>query len=208
MLKCITVTGPSCSGKTTLVRELLKTGDFCEIVSYTSRAPRTGEVEGKDYYFRTVPEMLKMQNAGEFIEIAEFKGNVYATSRAEVEAKFASGKTPIVILEPHGLSQFASTYGNYDDTHRDPTPGELFAIYIENPRKILVERFLRRFLSDKNADPEYYISRINGMLDELEQWPAHCARNITVSLFTEDNKESIVKSIHKVIKEHIKRDKG
>ena len=204
MLKLISITGPSCAGKTTLARELLKTGDFCEIVSYTSRQPRAGEVEGKDYYFRTREEILKLDLA----EHAEFKGNIYATSKEEIETRCASGKLPLVILEPHGLQQFINTYGIYDSTYFDIMPGELFPIYIDGPRKVLVERFLRRFVEDTNADSEYYISRINSMLDELEQWPAQCCRSMTVSLFTEDNKESIVRSIHKIAKEAAKRDKG
>jgi guanylate kinase len=206
MLKIVTITGPSCAGKTTLARELLNTGDFCEIVSYTSRKPREGEVEGRDYYFRDMSEILKMITDKETVESAEFKGNIYATSRAEIDAKLASGKIPLVIVEPHGLRQLLNIYGKYNTPTIGVSSGGVYPVYIDGPRSMLVERFLRRFIADRNADPEYYISRINSMLDELDQWAALCPRNMTISLFTESNKESIVNSLRNVIKEAVKRD--
>ena len=99
-----TVTGPSCSGKTTLVRQLLETGKFAEIISTTSRQPRGGEKHGVDYYFKSAKECEILAEEGCFAEHIIFKDNHYGVEIDEIERVRKTGKMPIVIVEPNGLS--------------------------------------------------------------------------------------------------------
>jgi len=75
------ISAPSGSGKSTLVNELLKSVDDLDFsISYTTRAPRGREENGKQYYFVSRPEFEKMVREGEFLEHAEFAGNYYGTA--------------------------------------------------------------------------------------------------------------------------------
>ncbi|XP_013908453.1 PREDICTED: guanylate kinase [Thamnophis sirtalis] len=77
----VVLSGPSGAGKSTLLKKLLRDYDnvFGFSVSHTTRQPRPGEVNGKDYHFVTREEMQKEVDAGEFVEHAEFSGNIYGT---------------------------------------------------------------------------------------------------------------------------------
>jgi guanylate kinase len=82
----LVVTGPSGVGKGTLIRRLLERCDgFTLSVSATTRAPRPGEVEGRDYHFLTEREFDRRLDEGEFLEHATYAGNRYGTLGAEVE---------------------------------------------------------------------------------------------------------------------------
>ncbi|XP_074899960.1 guanylate kinase isoform X1 [Buteo buteo] len=87
----VVLSGPSGAGKSTLLKKLLKDYEniFGFSVSHTTRQPRPGEVNGKDYHFVTREEMQKEIDAGEFIEHAEFSGNMYGTR--------SGGKSPATL---------------------------------------------------------------------------------------------------------------
>ena len=86
------LSAPSGTGKTTLVRRLLKARDDLRLsVSHTTRAPRPGEQEGVSYYYVGVDTFRRLVDEGAFLEWAEVHGNYYGTSRAEVERLFAEG---------------------------------------------------------------------------------------------------------------------
>ncbi|XP_040405625.1 guanylate kinase isoform X5 [Cygnus olor] len=80
----VVLSGPSGAGKSTLIKKLFKDYEnvFGFSVSHTTRKPRPGEVNGKDYHFVTREEMKKEIDAGEFLEHAEFSGNMYGTRYA------------------------------------------------------------------------------------------------------------------------------
>ena len=103
----VTITGPSCSGKTTLTRMLLDTNQFSEIVSTTTRPKRTGETNGSTYHFVSHEEFRKI----EMLESIQYNGNVYGASVEEFKKQFASGKIPLVIVEPHGMKQINNKNG-------------------------------------------------------------------------------------------------
>ncbi|MCX8098328.1 MAG: guanylate kinase [Casimicrobiaceae bacterium] len=85
------VTAPSGAGKTSLIQALLAEDTRLRLsVSCTTRAPRAGEVDGRDYHFLTVEEFQARRERGEFLEWAEVYGNLYGTLRAPVEAALAS----------------------------------------------------------------------------------------------------------------------
>jgi len=83
--RLIVLTGPSGVGKGTLLRSLLQRHpDLYVSVSVTTRAPRSGEVEGQNYYFVSRPQFERMVAQGELLEWAEFAGNCYGTPRRAV----------------------------------------------------------------------------------------------------------------------------
>jgi guanylate kinase len=86
MASVLVVTGPSGVGKGTLIRDLLeRVPDLTLSVSATTRPPRPGEVDGRDYHFLSEEEFEKRLVAGDFLEHAMYAGNHYGTPRSEIE---------------------------------------------------------------------------------------------------------------------------
>ncbi len=80
------LSSPSGAGKTTLTKRLLaEFPEFRFSVSHTTRAPRTNEVDGRDYHFTTRPEFERLVEADAFVEWAEVHGNLYGTARTEID---------------------------------------------------------------------------------------------------------------------------
>jgi guanylate kinase len=103
------VSAPSGSGKTTLLQHLLRTfKDLQFSVSYTTRQARTGEQNGVDYFFTDRPAFLKMADRGDFLEWAEFNGELYGTARAFVERHLEQGKDVILDIDVQGAKQVKS----------------------------------------------------------------------------------------------------
>ena len=102
----LVVSGPSGVGKSTVIRKLMdRRGNMEFSVSATTRAPRPGEVDGKDYYFVTRERFMEMVEHGDLLEHAEFVGNCYGTPRAPVEAKLAEGICVVLDIEVQGAEQ-------------------------------------------------------------------------------------------------------
>ncbi len=100
------VSAPSGAGKTTLVRALLKADPAVRLsVSYTTRAPRPGEVNGKDYHFVGKQEFLAMASQGELLESAEVYGNYYGTSGAWIGRELAAGRDILLEIDWQGAVQ-------------------------------------------------------------------------------------------------------
>jgi len=98
------VSAPSGAGKSSLLRALLaSTGSELALsVSHTTRAPRPGEVDGRDYHFVDVETFREMAEAGAFLEHAQVFDNFYGTSRAGVEAQLATGQDVILEIDWQG----------------------------------------------------------------------------------------------------------
>ena len=100
------VSAPSGSGKTTLLQHLLRNfKDLKFSVSYTTRKARGDEQHGVDYYFTDRPAFLSMVDRGEFLEWAEFNGQLYGTTRAFVERHLEEGKDVILDIDVQGARQ-------------------------------------------------------------------------------------------------------
>lgn len=181
--KLFTLTGPSCSGKTTLVRELLDTDVFCEVVSFTSRQPRVGEEHGKDYYFLDPKICERLIAGGETAENIKFKDCYYGITKAEINLKLNSGKIPLVIVEPKGLAQLRNNY-------------DVFSIYVDSPIELLYTRFLTRFRENTTANIEYEARRIATIWLEHNNWLGLCGNvNCHIPQFTEQSQEEVVGEI-------------
>jgi guanylate kinase len=100
------VTGASGTGKTTLVKEALATiPDLSFSVSATTRAPRVGEVDGRDYHFVSQERYAELVAAGAFLEWAEVYGNRYGTLREPVESALARGESILLEIDAQGAAQ-------------------------------------------------------------------------------------------------------
>lgn len=105
------LSSPSGAGKTTIAGELLqRRTDLGYSVSCTTRPARQGEVEGRDYYFLTVPEFEAARERGEFAESAEVHGYLYGTLRREVDRVLASGHHVVMDIDVQGARQLAAAY--------------------------------------------------------------------------------------------------
>ena len=103
--------GPSGSGKSTVMKKLMaEYGEYFGFsVSHTTRNPRPGEEDGKDYHFVDKEKMQQLIDAGEFIENATFSGNNYGTSKASVEDVLNSGKICILDIDVQGVKAVKNT---------------------------------------------------------------------------------------------------
>ncbi len=100
------VSAPSGAGKTTLVKLLLERDSGIRLsVSYTTRAPRPGEADGREYHFIDVPTFLAMRDRGDFLESAEVHGNYYGTSRRWIVEQIAAGQDILLEIDWQGAQQ-------------------------------------------------------------------------------------------------------
>lgn len=105
------VIAPSGAGKTSLVRALLDQHGALQLsVSYTTRAPRDGETDGKDYNFVNHDEFVLRRDAGEFLEWAEVHGNFYATSRHWIAERITAGDDILLEIDWQGAMQVRTQF--------------------------------------------------------------------------------------------------
>ncbi len=106
MANAFVITGPSGVGKGTLIRGLLERVPALELsVSATTRAPRPGELDGRDYHFLSAAEFARRVAAGEFVEHATYSGQRYGTLRSELEGRVAAGVPVVLEIEVQGARQ-------------------------------------------------------------------------------------------------------
>ncbi|MDP2824068.1 MAG: guanylate kinase [Sulfuritalea sp.] len=147
------VAAPSGAGKTTLVGRLLA-GDaqVRHSVSFTTRAPRAGELDGREYHFIDVQRFLAMRERGEFAEWAEVHDNFYGTSRVWLDQRMQEGCDMVLEIDWQGAQQMRRQFS------------EAVSIFILPPSIAELERRLRR----RGADSEDVIARrVAGALGEM-----------------------------------------
>ena len=107
--KLIVISGPSGAGKSTVVFKALEgRSDFCFSTSVTTRSPRPGEVDGREYFFIDRETYDRMVEQGELLEHAEYVNNGYGTPRAFVEQKLNEGLNVVLDIEIQGARQVRS----------------------------------------------------------------------------------------------------
>ena len=105
------VTAPSGAGKTTLVSGLLERDPQVRLsVSYTTRAPRAGEVNGQHYHFIDVPAFRALRDKGEFLEWAEVHNNYYGTSKRWLEEQTRAGRDILLEIDWQGAQQVRKVF--------------------------------------------------------------------------------------------------
>jgi guanylate kinase len=99
----ITITAPTCSGKSYLLDKLAYNGTVSRIVSTTTRPIRNGEKNGIDYDFISMEQSLELESAGRFFELITFNGTRYGVTHEQMASAMADARPPAVVLEPQGL---------------------------------------------------------------------------------------------------------
>ena len=151
------MSSPSGAGKTTLSRGLLASDDEIVMsVSATTRAPRPGEVDGKDYYFVSVEEFGLMVNRREFLEHAKVFDNYYGTPSKPVEEALASGQDVMFDIDWQGTQQLKQNAG-----------ADVVSIFILPPSTQELERRLHARAQDS---AEVVASRMSKAADEMSHW--------------------------------------
>jgi len=106
----VIISGPSGSGKGTVVRELDADKGFALSISMTTREPRPGEKHGRDYFFVSEEEFIATRNSDGLLEHASFVGHLYGTPREYVESEIAKGKIVVLEIEAEGALQIREKF--------------------------------------------------------------------------------------------------
>lgn len=106
-----TVSAPSGAGKSSLIAALLRQDPtLCLSISHTTRQPRPGEVNGREYHFTTVDDFKKRLDANEFLEYALVHGNYYGTSKLSVLEQLSAGCDTLLEIDWQGARQIRSLF--------------------------------------------------------------------------------------------------
>jgi guanylate kinase len=156
----LVVSGPSGSGKTTLCRRLADAGEVRYSISCTTRPPRPGELDGRDYHFMDRPEFEARLQAGEFLEHALVHGNSYGSLKSEVVAHLEAGTDVVMDIDVQGAAQVRQI--------PDPVIRRAVVDLFVMPSG---EQELRVRLSGRGTDAEDVIAlRMANALDEMSHW--------------------------------------
>ena len=151
----VILSAPSGGGKTTIAKALLaRRPDLGYSVSCTTRAPRPGEVPGRDYYFMTRAEFIADREKGAFAESAEVHGNLYGTLRSEVERVLAGGQHVVMDIDVQGAVQFQRAF-----------PQAVTIFILPPSAEVLLDRLRAR----KTESAAQLAARLQSALQELQQ---------------------------------------
>ena len=153
------ISAPSGSGKSTLVNELLKKVSDLEFsISYTTRAPRGSEIDGRQYYFVSRAEFEKMIAEDAFLEHAEVFGNYYGTASCFLRKAEENGRDLLLDIDVQGAKQI-----------QDKVP-EATSIFILPPDRRTLEERLRK----RSEDSDQVIQRrLDKATSEIENYPRY-----------------------------------
>ena len=166
------LSAPSGAGKSTLRQGLQQDGGFVYSVSCTTRAPRPGEVDGKDYIFLTPADFQERVAAGEFLEHATVHGNSYGTLRCTVLESLRKGVDVFLDIDVQGA---AMVRANEHPEIRDALV-DVFLI----PSSLEV---LRRRLAKRGTESQEQIDvRLRNAAGEMEHWPKYRYTIVTGSI--------------------------
>ncbi len=156
----LVMSSPSGAGKSTLSRRLLASDrNITMSVSVTTRPPRPGEVNGRDYHFISKEEFARLRDGGQLLEHAEVFGNFYGTPRAPVEEALAWGRDVLFDIDWQGTQQLA-----------EAMEGDLVRIFILPPSaEELRERLIRRAQDSASV----VAKRMAEASSEISHWPEY-----------------------------------
>jgi guanylate kinase len=154
----VVLAAPSGGGKTTIARARVARWPerYGFSVSATTRPPRQGERDGEDYFFLSKDEFRRRQAAGEFLEWAEYAGELYGTLEAEVDRLLGGGRNVLLDIEVQGAQQVRKRY---------PPPASR-AVFILPPS---AAELLRRLEGRRTESPSEMAERLKTAIRELRQ---------------------------------------
>ncbi len=153
MANLFIITAPSGAGKTSLIRAALDQDKAIRLsISHTTRPPRPGEVNGRDYHFISPAEFLAMREQALFIESAEVYGNYYGTSHAAINTLLGEGADVILEIDWQGAEQVRRLFPH------------AIGIFILPPS---VDALLQRLRDRKQDAPEIIERRIQAAYDDM-----------------------------------------
>lgn len=141
--KKLILVGRAASGKTTLKEELVREWGLKPEISYTTRPPRPGEVDGKDYHFISRGQFIEMITMGKMLEYDEFNKNYYGTSLEEFN------DCDVMIMTPDGVQ------------HASRVRPVCFVIYVYAPHSTVIDRLAARHKIKDKKDMSVVQERIN-----------------------------------------------
>ena len=173
------VSGFSGAGKGTVMKKLLESfDDYALSVSVTTRKPRPGEVDGKDYFFRTKEEVEEMIAQDQLLEYARYVDNYYGTPRSYVEEKLSEGKNVILEIEIQGAMKI-----------KEKIP-EAVLIFVTPPS---VDELRRRLEGRGTETQEVIESRLSRAAEEAEGMEDYDY------LLVNDDLEECVEEVHRLV---------
>jgi len=168
----VVVSAPSGAGKTTLCHEVRSVvPDLYYSVSYTTRAPRPGEVDGTDFHFGDDATFIAMRGRDEFAEWATVHGHLYGTPARALEGALGRGLDVLLDIDTHGARQLRQRYP------------EAVSVFIMAPSMAELEERLRERKSDAAGDIERRLSRAR---EEIAAW-----RQYDYLIINRDVKEAV-----------------
>ena len=135
----VTLTATSCSGKSFLFDYIRDEARLPCLISTTTRAPRANEVHGRDYYFISHEESIRLEQEGKLAELAIYNGNRYGVTTDEFFNKLSKG-IAFLIVEPTGVEHYAKPAVDAGASH--------MTVYVDVPLEVRLERFKARSMKD------------------------------------------------------------
>lgn len=181
--KLIVISAPSGCGKTTIVERLLaRNKNLTRSISYTTRSPRTGEVNGRDYFFVGREEFLEKKKHDFFLESAEVFGQCYGTSKEFVMGHTNEGRNVVLAIDVQGMKQLK------DKANQDLS---ITSIFIMPPS----EEILRSRLENRKTESKEEITkRLEVAREEMR------AKSLYDFVIVNNEVDQAVKSIEEMIK--------
>jgi guanylate kinase len=181
--KLIVISAPSGSGKTTIARAIMqKYPGMLFSVSATTRPPRAGELEGRDYFFLSKEEFQRRVETGDLVEWEEIYGNFYGTLKSEVDRALRQGTIMLFDVDVKGALSIKKTY-----------PDDSVLIFIKPPS---FEALQQRLLNRKTEDDATIRRRLDRVPMELEK-----GGQFDWQVVNDDLKIAVVK-VDEIIREH------
>ncbi len=181
--KLIVISAPSGSGKTTIARAIMqKYPGMLFSVSATTRPPRTGELDSKDYFFLSKEEFQRRVQQGDLVEWEEIYGNYYGTLKSEVDRALRQGTIMLFDVDVKGALSIKKTY-----------PNDSILIFIKPPN---FEALQQRLLNRKTEDAMTIRRRLDRVPMELEKGGQFDWQVVN------DDLQTAVNKVDEIIREH------
>lgn len=170
----VTLTGRTCSGKSTIFKAAQSCTLFNTIVSTTTREKRDGEIEGKDYYFISHDESLNLEKDDKLAELAIYNDQRYGVTKDELFTKL-SDKPSILIVEPSGIEHYVKPALDFGAVN--------LKVWVNIDPEVAYKRFITRSIRDfqVNSKIEVIFDRFKSMMTEENKWFSMCNWDLIVN---------------------------